>query len=339
MPAQTTRARVQEPTTPRRDTPLGRIADQPLRRTAEGLDRVANPHRRRPAAATVTEVVARQTGIDTDGAPASMVARVSLILTAFDSAATLLRLDQIASRTGLPRSSTHRILTQLHDAGLLEHRADGYCRTAASLPVSDDHQALRRVASPVLERLQNDTTLVVHLGVLDGAEISCLDKISGGGGVVVPVGVGGRIPAHASALGKAALAMMTAEDVDALLDATLRKITPATIGDLPTLHQELTRIRARHGLAYDDQELTVGLASVAAAIRTPAGHIAGISLTGPAPAERLKRVAPFLTRAARGIADRLGDTVAPTGVQADLAAVTDDMLSRVLRTLSSDDWV
>ncbi len=281
----------------------------------------------------------QQTGVDRSGAPPSMVARVSLILNAFDGAATLLPLDQIASRTGLPRSSTHRILTQLHASGLLEHRADGYCRAAASMPVSDDHQALRRVASPVLERLQNDTMLVVHLGILVGAEVACLDKISGSSGISVPVGVGGRTPAHASAMGKAALAMMSAEDIDALLDPTLRKITPATIGDLPTLHHELARIRARHGLAYDDQELAVGLASIAAAIRTPAGEIAALSLTGPGPAERLKRVAPFLTRAARGIADRLGNAAAPGGVQADLTAVTDDMLSRVLRTLSSDDWV
>ncbi|TRW88529.1 IclR family transcriptional regulator [Mycolicibacterium sp. 018/SC-01/001] len=266
-----------------------------------------------------------------------MVARISLILRVFDRTGTLLRLDDVAVRTGLPRSSTHRILTQLHASGLVEHRADGYCRTAAWLPAPDDHQALRRVAAPVLERLHSDTMLVVHLGVLVGAEVTCLDKTSGQ--IAVPLTVGGRTPAHASALGKAALAMMPAEDIDTLLDPMLRKITPATIGELPALHQELARIRARHGLAYDDQELAVGVASVAAAIRTPSGEIAGLSLTGPAPAERLKRVAPFLTRAARGIADRLGSTGAPARGHADLVAVTDDMLSRVLRTLSSDDWV
>ncbi|MEH3140879.1 MAG: IclR family transcriptional regulator [Mycobacterium kyogaense] len=280
-----------------------------------------------------------QADVEEAGASSSMVARVSLILNAFDHAGTLLRLDQITSRTGLPRSSTHRILTQLLATGLVQHRADGYRLAAAGLPTSGDHQQLRRVASPVLERLQSDTMLVVHLGVLVDAEVSCLDKISGGSGIAVPIGVGGRTPAHASALGKATLAMMAAENIDSVLGPSLRKITPATIGDLPTLHQELARIRARHGLAYDDQELVVGLASIAAAIRTPAGEIAGISLTGPAPAERLKRMAPFLTRAARGISDRLGDAVTPSGVQADLAAVTDDMLSRVLRTLSSDDWV
>lgn len=270
-----------------------------------------------------------------------MVARVALILGSFDRAGKVLRLDDVAVRAGLPRSSVHRILTQLHAVGLLQHRSDGYCLAAASLPVTrvGDHSALRGVASPVLARLQSDTTLVVHLGVLVGAEIVYLDQVSGSSGVEVPAGVAGRTPAHASALGKAMLAVLAAEEVDSLFADPLRKTTPATIADLPTLHQELTRIRSRHGLAYDDQELVVGLASIAAPIRTPDGDIAGLSLTGHAPAHRLKRMAPFLTRAARGISDRLGVSAPSTGAQADLVAVTDDMLSRVLRTLSSDDWV
>lgn len=268
-----------------------------------------------------------------------MVARVALILGAFEQAGKVLRLDQVATRAGLPRSSVHRILTQLHDAGLLLHRPDGYCLAASSLPAAGDHSALRGVASPVLERLHSDTSLVVHLGVLVGAEVVYLDKVSGSSGVTVPAGVAGRTPAHASALGKAMLAMLAAEDVDSLHSTPLRKSTPATIADLPTLHQELARIRSRHGLAYDDQELTVGLASIAAPIRSSDGGLAGLSLTGAAPAQRLKRMAPFLTRAARGISERIGASTPATGHQADLAAVTDDMLSRVLRTLSSDDWV
>ncbi|MFB1298071.1 IclR family transcriptional regulator [Mycobacterium sp. pW049] len=274
-------------------------------------------------------------------APASMVARVALILGCFDQAGRVLRLDQVAARAGLPRSSVHRILTQLHGAGLLQHRSDGYCLAASSLPGagSGDHSALRAAAAPVLERLQSDTMLVVQLGVLIGSDVVYLDKFSGTSGVAVPVGVGDRTPAHASALGKAILATLPAETVDELLGCPLRKSTPATVADLPSLHSELVRIRSRHGLAYDDQELVAGLAGIAAPILGADGLVAGLSLTGPAPAERLTRMAPFLTRAARSIAERIGSTSHAAGRRSDLAAVTDDMLSRVLRTLSSDDWV
>lgn len=268
-----------------------------------------------------------------------MVARVALIVNAFDLARTVLRLDEVVDRTGLPRSSTHRILNQLHEAGLLQHTPDGYSLAASPLPAAAaiDHSQLRSVASPVLERLQADTAFVVHLGVLAGADVVYLDKVAGGGGAAVPTRVGGRTPAHASALGKTMLARLRPEDVDRIVGDTLRKCTPATIADLPALHRELARIRSRRGLAYDDQELAVGLTSVAAPITVTGPELAGLSLTGAVPAQRLSRVAPFLSRAANGISERLR-TVAGTD-RPSAETVTDDMLSRVLRTLSSDDWV
>jgi DNA-binding IclR family transcriptional regulator len=271
-----------------------------------------------------------------------MVARVALIINSFDRAGMQLRLDQVVTRTGLPRSSAHRILTQLHAAGLLQHGPDGYRLAASSLPVTRvvDHSQLRGVASPVLKRLQTDTALVVHLGVLIGTDVVYLDKVAGSSAVAVPTRVAGRTPAHASALGKAMLAKLPAEDVDAMLGEPLRKCTTATIADLATLHQELAQIRSRHGLAYDDQELALGLSSIAAPIELADGEVAGLSLTGSMPARRLQRVAPFVTRAARGISEQIGRSPsAMTHTEADSATVTDDMLSRVLRTLSTDDWV
>lgn len=271
-----------------------------------------------------------------------MVARVALIIDSLDRAGRHLRLDEVVTRTGLPRSSAHRILTQLHSAGLLRHGPDGYRLAASSLPLTSmvDHSRLRGVASPVLERLHADTALVVHLGVLLGSEVVYLDKVgAGSSGVAVPTRVAGRTPAYASALGKAMLATLPAEEVDTTLPDPLRKCTPATIADLPTLHQELAQIRGRHGLAYDDHELAVGLSSVAAPIRTSDGEVAGLSLTGAMPARWLRRMAPFVTRAARGISEHLGTSTAVERSEAPSVTVTDDMLSRVLRTLSSDDWV
>lgn len=269
----------------------------------------------------------------------SAVSKVTTVMNAFDRSGSVLRLDEVVTRTGLSRSAAHRILSQLRTEGMVRHGPDGYRVAASSLQVSRmvDYSPLRGVASPVLRRLNNDTSLVVHLGVLIGAEIVYLDKVAGSSPVPVPTRVAGRTPAHASALGKAMLAKLAAEEVDSIMSGPLRKSTPATISDLPTLHQELARIRSRHGLAYDDGELAVGLSSIGAPIVLGDGELAGISLTGMVPAHRLTRVAPFLTRSARGIAEQLGS--ATTSEQNDAVAITDDMLSRVLRTLSSDDWV
>lgn len=271
----------------------------------------------------------------------SMVAKVATIMSSFESASIVLRLDQVAARTGLSRSSAHRILSELRSAGLLRHGPDGYSLGASSPAVTSgaDHSQLRGAAAPVLKRLHADTAQVVHLGVLVGADVIYLDKVSSASSIAVPTRVAGRTPAHASALGKAALAKLPPEAVDAALTDPLPKCTPATIDDLPTLHQELARIRSRHGLAYDDGELAVGVSSIAAPIALPDGGLAALSLTGAVPAHRLTRVAPFLTRAARGIAEHLAKAAPATVEQIDSVTVTDDMLSRVLRTLASDDWV
>jgi DNA-binding IclR family transcriptional regulator len=270
-----------------------------------------------------------------------MVARVAVIMNALGAADQRLRLDEVVTRTGLPRSSTHRILTQLHDVGLLLRGPDGYGLAASPLPATGtrDHSHLRSVAAPLLERLHRDTGLVVHLGVLVDADVVYLDKLSGSSAFSVPTRVAGRTPAHASALGKAMLAKLSPEDVDAMFTGPMRKHTPATIADLPTLHQELARIRSRHGLAYDDQELAVGLASVAVPIMLADNGIAGLSLTGAMPVQRLTITAPFVSRAARQISDHALTVSTSAPGQAAPTTITDDMLSRVLRTLSSDDWV
>jgi DNA-binding IclR family transcriptional regulator len=275
------------------------------------------------------------------GASTSMVARVAVIMNALGAADQRLRLDEIVTRTGLPRSSTHRILTQLHDVGLLLHGPDGYglAQSSPSATGIRDHSHLRSVAAPLLERLHRDTALVVHLGVLVDADVVYLDKLSGSSGFSVPTRVAGRTPAHASALGKAMLAKLSPEDVDGMFTGPMRKRTPATIADLPTLHQELARIRSRHGLAYDDQELAVGLSSVAVPITLADNGIAGLSLTGAMPVQRLTRTAPFVSRAARRISDHAVTVSTSVPSQAEPTTITDDMLSRVLRTLSSDDWV
>ncbi|OBG35593.1 MULTISPECIES: IclR family transcriptional regulator [Mycolicibacter] len=275
-------------------------------------------------------------------APTSMVARVALIMNVFEPGECL-RLDQVVSRTQLPRSSVHRILNQLHSAGLLRHRSEGYTLAASSLPVTRmvEYSQLRAVASRTLERLHADTGLVVHLGVLLGGEVVYLDKVAGRSAVVLPTRVAGRTPANASALGKAMLAQLPAEEVDSVFSGPLSKLTRATIADLDTLHQELTRIRSRHGLAYDNEELAVGLCSVAAPIRTSDGEVAGLSLTGTLPMHRLQRTAPFVMRAVGRISHYLGRPDPEAAVRGSQAPVseTDTMLSRVLRTLTSDAWV
>ena len=91
--------------------------------------------------------------------------------------------------------------------------------------------------------LHEATSETVHLAVLDGAEVVYVAIRPGRHGPRLPSRVGGRMPAHATGVGKAILAFSPPEVAAALIDAGLERRTPRTIADPGALRRELTRIR------------------------------------------------------------------------------------------------
>ncbi|GAA0237083.1 IclR family transcriptional regulator [Actinomadura nitritigenes] len=246
----------------------------------------------------MTETMAAPTRRD---APPSMIERMTLILDAFNGPSARLTLEDVARRTGLPRSTAHRILDQLVRQRWLAHHSFGYGLGQRALGLGGQdggHGKIREAAAPYLHELQVTTGLVAHLAVLDGAEVFYLDKLGGRLAASVPSRVGGRAPAHSTALGKAMLAWLEPEQVDALLGTGITRLTSRTIGELGTLHQELHRVRQRRGLAFERGESFPGIACVAVAVRGADGPVAGISLVGDIHTP-LENVAPLVVTAAR----------------------------------------
>lgn len=235
--------------------------------------------------------------------PPSMVERMTLIMDAFECRTARLSLEEVARSTRLPRSTAHRILDQLVRLQWLEHTGFGYGlgRRALGLGGGDGtNSEIREAAAPRLHSVQIRTGLVVHLAVLDGADVHYLDKAGGRFAASVPSRVGGRAPAHSTALGKAMLAWLEPEEVEARVGGAIARLTHRTIADLDTLHQELNRIRQRRGLAFERGECFPGIACAAAAIRGPEGPVAAISLIGDAQTP-LEKVAPLVVDAARRV--------------------------------------
>jgi DNA-binding IclR family transcriptional regulator len=240
--------------------------------------------------------------------PPSMVERVTLIMDAFERRTTTLTLEQVTARTMLPRSTAHRILDQLVQVAWLEHTSYGYALGPRALGFGGQdgsHGEIRAAAAPVLQELFLRTGLVVHLAVLEDAQIRYLDKLGGQLAAMLPSRVGGRAPAHTTAIGKAMLAWVDPERVDKLSGGRLVRRTERSIGDLTVLHQELGRIRTRNGLAYESGESVRGIACVAAAIRGHRGAVAAISLCGEARNTQLERVAPLVLDGAREVSREL----------------------------------
>ena len=280
------------------------------------------------------------------GAPPSMVERMTLILDAFEGRSARLTLEEVARRTHLPRSTAHRILDQLVQLHWLEHTAFGYSLGARALGIGGrdgGHAEIREAAAPLLHDLTMRTGMVVHLAVLDGAEVFYLDKVGGRFAASVPSRVGGRAPAHSTALGKAMLACLEPEQVDARLHGRMSRLTNRTIGDLGTLHQELNRIRSRRGLAFERGECLPDIACVAAAIRGPEEPVGCISLVGGREAP-LEKAAPLVVDAVRRVSLRMFPGLEPSREPRPMAVVPNEgwsleAMDRLVAAANSGDWL
>jgi DNA-binding IclR family transcriptional regulator len=210
--------------------------------------------------------------------PSAVIDRISLVLDAFDGPGRL-TLAQLVRRTGLPRSSAHRMLERLVQLRWLRRSGRDYelgirLVELGSLAVHQDR--LVRAATPMLGELHRATGLVVHLAVLDGSDVVYLEKIGDRMVSAIPTRIGGRQPAHCTAAGKAILAYC---DNDTAVDLQVCK-TKYSIAGSSQLAVELAKVRA-HGVAFEREESLLGFGCVAAPIGDPGEAVAAVSVCGP----------------------------------------------------------
>lgn len=210
--------------------------------------------------------------------PSAVIDRITLVLDAFDGPGRL-TLAQLVRRTGLPRSSAHRMLERLVQLRWLRRNGHDYelgmrLVELGSLAVHQDR--LVQAARPLLNELHRATGLVVHLAVLDGPDVVYLEKVGDRLASAIPTRVGGRQPAHCTAVGKAILAFC---DDNSALDLQARK-TRYSISGSSQLTTELAKVRAR-GIAFEREESKLGFGCVAAPIGNPSEAVAAVSVCGP----------------------------------------------------------
>jgi IclR family acetate operon transcriptional repressor len=160
-----------------------------------------------------------------------------------------------------------------------------------------------------MEELARETEEVIHLAVLDGADIVYLEKKGQGQILTVATRVGGRNPAYASSMGKILLADLSEPELKAILGrGKLKKLTPNTIDEITKLIEELAVIREQ-GFALDNEETFPGIRCVGAPIRNARGRvIAAVSVTVPAQRmddKRIRELWRLVTNTARMISERV----------------------------------
>jgi IclR family acetate operon transcriptional repressor len=246
--------------------------------------------------------------------PVGVVGKVLRILELLDRSPAGLQLKDIARLTGLNKSTAHRFLKHLEREGYLFRDDSGAYMVGPRLVrfgTGVTYQALlSRISRPVLEQVWSTTGETVNLATLVGHEILYVDVMESLHTFRLVSQIGSRRPLSCTALGKAMLSAMSAEQRELLLP-TLRfeTTTPRSITSVARLRKDLAQI-AKLGYSLDDEEAVLGARCVGAAILDANGKVAGgISISGPTTRinkTNLPAMAQTVKLAALEISARLG---------------------------------
>jgi DNA-binding IclR family transcriptional regulator len=242
--------------------------------------------------------------------PISVTARVLSILEAFTEENRQHTLSELSRQTGLPLTTTHRLVGELVAWGALERDFDGHYRIGLRLwevaSLTPRSVGLRQSALPFLEDLYEATHQHAQLAVLDADEVLYLERISGREAVHVLSRVGGRLPTHATAVGLVLLAHASPEAQERALARPLKRYTAKTIDSAATLRRVLADVR-RDGYAISDGQIELVALSVAAPVHGPDDSVvAALSVVVPARGTDPRALVPVVRAAARGISRVLG---------------------------------
>ena len=204
----------------------------------------------------------------------STIDRLLTLLDVFDGSD--LNLAEIAERSGLPLTTTHRMLAALEQWGGVERTPGGHYRigvrlwelgTRAAVP-----SGLRETALPIMQNLYESTHENVQLAIRDGHEALIIERLTGLRAVRTVTEVGGRLPLHATGVGKLLLASAPADVLVRLQQRGLTRCTPFTMTAPGRLAAAISVARDT-GLGTVHQEKTLGTSSVAAPVTDGGGRV------------------------------------------------------------------
>ena len=241
----------------------------------------------------------------------TVTSKVLAILAAFESSSGSLALTQIAESAALPLPTAHRLVGELVAWGALEREASGRYAVGMRLweVAQQGGRQLRDTARPYLQDLFSLTQETAHLAVREGREALYVDRIYGSKRVPRASRVGGRLPLHATAVGKVLLAYEAEWIRQAYLAQPLSALTPRTHSNPRQLADELAQI-AKQGYATAHEEVRTGSCSIAVPVYLPDGEaVAAIGLVMlSTQARTMTRYLPPL----RGTATRIGQAISRT---------------------------
>jgi DNA-binding IclR family transcriptional regulator len=232
----------------------------------------------------------------------TVTSKVTALLDAFSTTRTELTLNELARIAGLPLSTSYRLVSELVEWGGLERLDGAGYRIGLRLweigSLAPRSTSPREIAMPYMQDLFAATQENVHLAVLDGCDALYIEKIAGRQAVEVKTQRGGRLPLHATAVGKVFLAYGPAALFEEVLHNNPTRFTPHTIVAPGHLRRAVDEVR-RTGVAFAREELTPGVISVASPLLDANGAaVAAMSITARSNRADVHRLAPAVRTAA-----------------------------------------
>ena len=215
-----------------------------------------------------------------------MIRRVAAILDAIRETPEGVSLAQLAARTGIARSTVHRLVTALVAEGILATASrNGRFRPGPAITAlaAVGHRDFVLDFHPVMARLSRELNETVDLAVLEYDRVRFVHQVAATQRLRAVSSVGAIFPAHCTANGKALLARLPVDEVKRLLPERLDELTPNTIVDRAELLDQLAEVRESK-LAYDREEHSLGICAIGTALVTADGG--AVALTVPVPAQR-----------------------------------------------------
>lgn len=229
-------------------------------------------------------------------------ARGLKVIEAFGETRQRLSIAEAAKLTELDRATVRRSLLTLAELGYADYDGKFFTLTPKILRLGHAYLSatpLPALLQPHLDQLSERAGQSASASVLDGTEIVYIARASQRRVMSINLTTGSRLPAYCASMGRVLLAALAESEARAILARSeLKQNTPNTKTDPDELIAEFRRVRAE-GYAIIDQELEIGLCSIAVPIDNDRGEtLAAINIGAPAalvPAAEMKeRYLPLL---------------------------------------------
>jgi IclR family pca regulon transcriptional regulator len=185
-------------------------------------------------------------------------------------------LSEVAQLTGLTRATARRILLTLASLGYVDQNGRTFSLTPKVLDLGYSFLSsfhVLELAQVPMERLVEEVNESSSMSVLDGSDIIYVARVPTTRIMAISLALGSRLPAYPTSMGRVLLSALPDPELDEYVSRTeLVKLTKYTITDREEFHAVLMKTRAQ-GYALVDQELEVGVRSLAAPIRNARGDV------------------------------------------------------------------